>query len=324
MNTFKSKILKIDSSQATSYLNEEKTAFRTQFNTNISIEHDEAIIYSLISCVVPYSWYSTNKNNNVLDYSINNVQHTILMAYGNYSATEYLKEFLIILNVNNLEMNYHRIQNKFSFKTTTPNSIIKFLFKTGVNTSKSCHKFLGFGHEDIEINNNGITSSQSILMNEIYYLNLKTDLGSSVIESNDVNNILEVIPINVSPLAYIDYHPINTQRYILNSRSLNDITINLVDNNHLPLDLNNLPFYITIKIEVIINENHQKDDPRSKIINDQTNLEMFTQNPDLLKSTSETNPISMNDYLDYLNLESMIRKINLKEKKLKAKNKKLK
>ena len=328
MNSFKSKILKIDSSQATTYLNNEKTAFRTQFQ-DISIENDESIVYSLISAVIPYSWYSVHKGNNVLDYSIttNNIttQHTILMAYGNYSASEYLKEFLIILNNPNIIILYHRIQNRFSFEYTLINSSMKFLFKTGPNALKSMHRFLGFELKDVDINRT--TSTQCVIMNDIFYLYLKTDLGSSIIDCVDIDNVLEVIPINISPLQFIDYHPININKYLLNAKTLSDITISLQTNKHEVLDLNNIPFYITIKIDIVKNDHHDiaysKEDPRNQInINEETNLEIFSKNPNLLKQQPlESAGISMNDYLEYLNLESMLKKINKKESKLKNKRK---
>jgi hypothetical protein len=112
-NKFQSKIIKIDSSKAQEYLNEYHTSFLYRFD-ELRCELNESFVYSLISCNIPYSFYSCNQDNNYLDIkeTKNGIISTvhIQLSEGNYNAYEFSKELMLKLNDDTIH--YNIIYNK--------------------------------------------------------------------------------------------------------------------------------------------------------------------------------------------------------------------
>jgi len=209
MHSIKNYQLKIDSSNVSSYYNTYKTSFLYQLSESISCVNGESILYSLISATIPYSFYGLNKYNNMLDVqeTISGVEiiRNISIPYGNYDAISFLKVLIQLLNTSHYiySIIYNKINNKFNIKINTIGVKSLFLFGTGPNKECACFAFLGLPQSDIEIDNDYFETGM-ITMNDIYHLQIKTDLGSqNVITSDSVDNILQVIPIIPNPLFFL-------------------------------------------------------------------------------------------------------------------------
>lgn len=320
--------LKIDSSNANSYYNTFKTSFLYQLSEPITCQNGESILYSLTNATIPYSFYGLHMYNNMLDVSetINNVvkpSRSISIPYGNYDAVTFAKTLVQLLNTNEITYSiaYNKINNKFIIKTNTPNSKSLFLFSSGTNKEKSCYAFFGFPKEDIEINNEPLETGM-ITMNDIYHLQIKSDLGSqNVITSDSIDNILEVIPITPSPLSFIFYSPQTPIKYLLGQNTLQTIKIELTDNKNRPIDLNFIPFMINIKIEVVKNDDYDIPtgfDPRSINLDnnpsEQTALERIYEDPRIIDRPS---PYNINDYIEYQIIQQMLKELSKSKRKLK-------
>ena len=326
--------LKIDSSNLLSYYNPYKTSFLYSLSEPINCDNGESILYSLTSATIPYTFYGLNIFNDTLDVkeTYNNIvqpTRTIEIPHGNYDAYSFAKKLTSLLNTQNMEysITYNKISNKFLIYTVKANTSAEFLFKTGPNTKTSCHSFLGLPKDvDIIINNQPLETGM-ITMNDIYHLQIKTDLGSqNVISSDSVDNILEIIPISPSPLSFIYYSPNTPTKYLFGQSNLQTIKVELTDNLNRPIDLNGIPYVINIKIEVV--RNHDYDiptgyDPRSLNLDDnpaeQTALERIYQNPGII---DRPRPYSSQDYIEYQIIQKMLMEIQ-NDKKHKSRNKKL-
>lgn len=297
-----SNIIKIDSSQAINYYNDYKTSFQAKFD-EINCDTDQYILYNLISISIPYSFYSCNNSNNVLDLiEISNsitTHRTILMEHGNYSTSDFSKKLLEELNgVNQIVyyIVYLKIPNRYHISVNNGSSCI-MLFNTGANRNRSIHNFLGFSSIDVTINSsNPVISNQCVVMNEIYYLQLKSDLGTqTMLMSDGTDSILDIIPVASIPYSIINYSPINQQKFTYSNRSLSSISISLLDNLGNDIDLNNVSYYMTFNIEI-----HHRDidvnDPRES----KSNLEIFYDDPTLLnKDINGSMQPSLPEYNDY-------------------------
>jgi hypothetical protein len=314
-NKFQSKIIKIDSSKAQEYLNEYHTSFLYRFD-ELRCELNESFVYSLISCNIPYSFYSCNQDNNYLDIqeTKNGVISTvhIQISEGNYNSYEFSKELMTKLNDNTIHYNiiYNKIKNKYQFNITTVGCSAIFLFNTGQHNGISCKSFLGFDMEDINITNNITESTNCITMNDVIYLQIKSDLGENnmVMSTND-DHILEIIPITSQIYTTIAYKPTEINKYLMHDKQISHINISLQDNHGFEINLNKIPYYMTIKLEVINNNENNIPynlNPRE----DKTNLDMIKEQPDLIDKASEQKPITMNDHLDH---EKEIQQMTIKE-----------
>ena len=174
LSKFKSKLIRIDSSKGTEYLNNYKSSFSYAFDP-ISTDANESIIYSLINISIPYSYYSTNKHNQYLDVAetINNVTiiRNLIIPAGNYSALTYKDELLSLLNTTTktYDIKYNKVQNRYTIAIITPNTVSILLFDTGANNKESCYKFLGFNKVDVNISHNPLLSTNCVTMSDILF-----------------------------------------------------------------------------------------------------------------------------------------------------------
>jgi hypothetical protein len=91
-------------------LNEERDyKSSVEYNIPDMIVRDESIEYiqfSIPYAVIPVSFYTINQNNNQLHVLQNGVYTTYTFPHGNYSASTFIKEFIIQLGSNwNITLN---------------------------------------------------------------------------------------------------------------------------------------------------------------------------------------------------------------------------
>lgn len=334
MSSFNSKIIKIDSSTADIYLNSYGTKFITSFDPITVLPH-QSILYSLQTVNVPYSYYSVNQNNQYLDLyeNVSGAQRTrtIIIPQGNYSATQYQTVLLSLLNSSFITytMSYNIIQNKYTIGISTPYTLVRFLYHSGTNASLSNYKFLGFRKEDIQISTiSNVISTNAVVMSDIYYLQLKSDLGNVVLSNQGDDLILEIIPIPTQPFSFIHHKGNDNNKFLLSDRSLSHIMISLLDNNNNEVDLNGVTFHITIKIDIVNNDDNKIPYSMGRPNNDNDNgtnqepsntFEMIKQQPTIIQNASlEKYPMmSNNDFIDLYHIQEMI----ADEERLKRKSK---
>ena len=333
MSTYKSKIIKIDSSKASTYYNAFQTNFSFTVDPAISVDNDELIVFSLLNVWIPYSFYSVSKYNQYLDVTetIGTVtsSRTVILPAGNYSAYDWAKTVMTCLNTTQgiqYSIVYNRNNNRYSISTIANTSSI-LLFHSGPNALNSCCKLLGFSNVDTVINNMGVLSG-CITMNDIYYFQIKTNIGDSntFITGDENDSLLEIIPVSAEPLSFISYTPFQPNKFLLRNSSLHDIRIHLVDNYGRDVNLQNIPFLLTIKIDMISHADAglakpvgRADAPEEDY--NKSRLQLLTeqqmQQEDIITTIESQRDPAMNlkDFLEYQLLDKMLRKVNKKKSK---------
>lgn len=338
---YQSKIIKIDSSKATSYANSEKTKFTYTFD-QIAVDNEHSILFSLSSFVCPYSFYGCNKHNQYFDYTeIHEGQETVkqkIIVAGNYSAVQFANVLKNMLNENNnpvqYNVEYNLILNRFKFFITSPNSSCTFNFLTGENNNESCYSLFGFDKADVTFTDTQpLLSTMVVSMNDIYYLQLKTDLVNTlVVDSEGNDSIMQVIPINCQPNGFISLQADQFSRFMIYSKCLSSIEVELLDNYGRSINLNGRPFYFTIKLDFIENEKHgipNGVDPRqiansNEYIPDDelTPLQYMYKYNITGNAPRQVEPVNMKDFIEYQQIQEMLKKLERKKKnKNKNKNK---
>jgi hypothetical protein len=174
-------------------------------------------------------------------------------------------------------------------------------------------------------------STGIIFMNDIAYFQIKTDIGESntVITGDDLGNLLDIIPVSSEPLSYISYSPFQPNKFLLHNTNLNGIKIALIDNMGRDVNLNGVPFLLTIKIDLVtpeeagIPKSLGRDAEEVQEFQGQqgkTNLQIISENPSIIARPAEQNPLSLSDWIEYNLINKELAKVN---KQMKSKKNKI-
>ena len=204
------------------------------------------IYLSVVSCLIPYSFYNINTSNNVLQYSFDGINLTTLtIPIGNYNVNSLLS--ILKSNISpTFTISYDNVKNKFTF--THP--INNFMFMS----SSTCLQILGF-------NNNMTISSTSLTLTSVNCVNVYSirtvQVNSNLITYNinkvQKNNfcILCSVPITCTPFSLIEY--INRTNFKTNLflNRISKIKIKLTDDNGNLIDLNGCHYSLTLQLDVV-------------------------------------------------------------------------
>ena len=209
----------------------------------LEVQDGYYLYFSIVNCVIPYSFYNINSNNNVLNYKINSVNYSLTIPIGNYSIIN------LVAYLNSQLTNFTFAYNKIYNKITITNSINDFILN-----SSNFLTLIGFNNSNYISTNKTLTSPNCININYIRCINLISNIITYNINTSknlvNNNNIICSIPVNTSPNTLIQYQNTNNFRTNLFVNTLNKIVIKLVDNNNNIIDLNGLNFNLTVQLDV--------------------------------------------------------------------------
>jgi len=287
-NNHPSKIIYLDSRDATSYLatNNEgfdmNSYFQYQLVEEIEIPDSMNVLISLNGATIPYSFYNIREDvNDKVDFIIveNGTTNTgtgvLTIPAGNYSAIS-LGNFvegkipdLTLTGTNydfTMTMDYQPDSQKYEYSITgigadvNKSLVLQLLFDSGANASTHARIEFGFRKRDVLItptsNDKERTSDNVIDINgSIHGVYIRTNLVSSgTLDSQNgtFSNILARIPIKVQSGGIIfaeSEH--NTHKSLVDLNNIGILTIRLTDERNRLLDLNGLHFQIAVQIDFI-------------------------------------------------------------------------
>jgi hypothetical protein len=266
------KVIHIRSSDCV-YLNGTNDNIVFNLTDNVICDPNEVILVQVLNASIPYSFYNVNYSNQFLDVQeeINGItkNYSVEFEVGNYNIQQYTSLLQTYLNEQsnlnghgfNYLVSYNKFNNKVSFSLTTANATTKFLFSSGPNHLYSNEFILGFDNKDYQFNSlASLTSPNVVNMSPYENVLIHSNLGiTNQYEtlSKNLSNILLKIPINSSPFSYIQYQDISqNQKYVSSLTTITALNFWLTDSDNYRINLNNIPWYLTIKFEFIKKENH--------------------------------------------------------------------
>ena len=209
----------------------------------LEVQDGYYLYFSIVNCIIPYSFYNINSNNNVLNYKINSVNYSLTIPIGNYSIIN------LVAYLNSQLTNFTFAYNKIYNKITITNSINDFILN-----SSNFLTLIGFNNSNYISTNKTLTSPNCININYTRCINLISNIITYNINTSknlvNNNNIICSIPVNTSPNTLRQYQNTNNFRTNLFVNTLNKIVIKLVDNNNNIIDLNGLNFNLTVQLDV--------------------------------------------------------------------------
>ncbi len=287
-NAFPSKIIYLDSRDATTYLattndgQDMFSYFQYQLTEQVEIPDEMNVLISLNGATIPYSFYNIREDvNDKVDFSIvesgttNTGTGTLTIPAGNYSAIS-LGNFVedeisdLVLSGTNYNftftMDYQSDKQKYQYGIAGAGAdVLKvldmtLLFGSGTNSSTHANVEFGFRQRDVILTPttslNDRTSDNVIDINgSIHGVYIRTNLVSSgTLDSQNgtFSNILARIPIKVQSGGIIfaeSEH--NNHKSLVDLNNIGVLTIRLTDERNRILDLNGLHFQLAIQIDFI-------------------------------------------------------------------------
>ena len=268
MSVVKSYQLFINSAQRVAGTPNEFTVFFTPAYTLQSSHHFFQI--RMTSCCIPYSFKQVNIFNNQFSYYYNSITpSTVVVPPGNYnilSLTAKLKSLIeadILANtgdtvVTTWAYDADTYQITFTFTSTTglPGSTIGFPYSSQITLSK----MLGWNTDHLNIAvGSSFISDQPVNVNPITSIYVRSDtlnqLGSkeSLVEQNQVSDILAEIPVLVLPGSFIVSQNPAAIPVALTNRTIDKIQLYLSSSDNYALNLNNLDYTISFLLEEVQN-----------------------------------------------------------------------
>ena len=228
---------------------------------NIIAEEDEVLGVSLVSAILPNSFYNlsnNNSNNKIKFKETGDTDYKILtIPSGSYDILELsskIKELLEANSTNTLTytFTYDEINNTLNIKNSNP-TIKSSTFDFTIENS--CRRFLGFKSQEITINStNGITSDRAVDITDTrnsIYIRLPNLSNSKVLESSSgkFSNIIAQVPVALSRNTFFIFEPPVEFICELSQKQINSIDINITYQNETEaVNFENADWEINLKI----------------------------------------------------------------------------
>lgn len=213
----------------------------------ISCPSNYYINVSLVSASIPFSFYQINQYNQTIAVQYTGFSPVLYnINIGNYNANQLAT--WITLNIPNFTCTYNIITNKFKFVSTGG----QFTILTEQTTAR---ELIGLSLSDVQnISSSGIlNSANSINLASVRTIQIRSNYNTgniTTLERNSMND-LGSIPVTSLPNSLILYENPNAFRTNLYINEINNIQIQLLNQDGIPLDLNGQYFNMTLQIDII-------------------------------------------------------------------------
>lgn len=246
------RLLALRSIDAESYPDNLTSSFIINFKEAITCRDDEQMYLSLYDAQIPFSFYSVNSNNNILEVIEPTKTISITISEGNYNVYDLAKTVVNLLNSQSSQgysIIYNKQKNKYIFGLTNGNATFKF------SNTKSPGLLFGFSTIDINITASNPMSSinvaQMLPYNALY---IRTNITFSNVMSSRLKtytDILAKVNINSPPNGIITYQAMgNDHMSSIPTRNITSIGVKLTDSDNNLINLNGLNWDLSLRITI--------------------------------------------------------------------------
>lgn len=210
----------------------------------INVDRDNYIHLSVVSMVIPYSFYNINTTNNIFRYNlISGTEVSVVVPVGNYNINQ-LCVFLNLNMGNNMSISYNQITNKVTISNNATSFVIIY---------NDFSKLLGYSTSNYFVSTT--TAPYCVNLYTITNINVETNLTtynfSNVPKETYCNTILANVPVATQPQGLIFYENRNDYRVNLYVGELSVLEIKLKDNRGNLIDMNGCDYTISLQIEAV-------------------------------------------------------------------------
>ena len=233
------------------------------FDNIIMPPKNHHLVVALSNFIMPYSFYQIREGINdsfiITTAGVNTV--TITIDEGNYNVKTFSYYLNTLLEAVEVDLDcllvsyFNSSNNKLYFTSSNETISINFNFYNGL------YQIMGFNEGDNIYNNVGVFycpitynfSGTTALYVRLYNMGIKN------LNSSDLSDIISCINVEVMPAGIIYYNPNQIEYVKINRDKLNDIEIELLDDNYMPLTKLNTRFRFTISVHFEKNNNLEEN-----------------------------------------------------------------
>ena len=233
------------------------------FDNIIMPPKNHHLVVALSNFIMPYSFYQIREGINdsfiITTAGVNTV--TITIDEGNYNVKTFVYYLNTLLEAVEVGLNcllvsyFNSSNNKLYFTSSNETISINLNFYNGL------YQIMGFNEGDNIYNNVGVFycpitynfSGTTALYVRLYNMGIKN------LNSSDLSDIISCINVEVMPAGIIYYNPNQIEYVKINRDNLNDIEIELLDDNYMPLTKLNTRFRFTISVHFEKNNNLEEN-----------------------------------------------------------------
>ena len=235
------------------------------FNYRNILADDETILKSFVTILnaqIPCSFYVINSTNNKLVISGPAITtKTIIISNGNYNANTLIIELTSKITASGLNMEI-TINKSNGILTFTSTGFINFYF----GSTSTILDVLGT-NSTLIASSNIYTCSYPLNLLGVKKLLIRSErLAIQAVSSVDYasTNVLVTIPVDVPPFSMISYNSQSeSNKNLLNIRSINQIDIQIYDENDNLIDFNNLDWTLSLvissEVQIVQQQIYMKD-----------------------------------------------------------------
>lgn len=229
--------------------------YLSQINFNFIdiLKDEEDILYKelgLLSAEIPVSFYNINVNNQVLYYTINNIQYNLTIPEGNYNATNFITEFQTQFNngghTHTIVLTFSKITGKLTF---TKSGIYDVIFNS---INSTLYEVLGFLKDENYTISSTYTAPHLLNLLGVKKIKIKTNLSLHNYDSNGhtSGNLLHTLSVNKPSYSLIDYQNNHLGLNRIFNKIINEIHIEMRDENNNLIDFNNTYWTLTLILNI--------------------------------------------------------------------------
>ena len=228
------------------------------FNYQNVLSDDDTVLKSFVTVLnaqIPCSFYVINLNNNQLIISGPTITtKTIIISNGNYNANTLITELISKIGASGLNM---------EITINKSNGILTFTSSGFVNYYLGGTILDIIGTDSSKVSSSNIyTCSYPLNLLGVKKLLVRSErLAIHSVSSIDYasTNVLVTIPVDVPPFSMLSYNSQSeSNKNLLNIRSINQIDIQIYDENDNLIDFNNLDWTISLVISSEIQIEQQR------------------------------------------------------------------
>jgi len=211
----------------------------------IIARHHHMLLFNVVSCMIPITWYNVNSNNNYLKYTINTVDTEVTITEQNYN----IDNLVTWLNSNlaNFTVTYSSYTNKMTFVHDTDDFTI--------SSESTCLELIGFTNTYHISATRSLTSDIMCDMSYTKYITIDCDeiaVKNISTRTKQQNNMLVSVPVNGDAYDVINYWNYGNTKNIITNKYINTLHLVIRDTKDNEIDMNGINWQMVIEFDFIV------------------------------------------------------------------------
>lgn len=219
----------------------------------------------------PISYYLFHSENRKLTLRVigdsSDVTVTRLLTIQNYNLPELITELNSQFATQSdftFTASYNTQKSRVTF-TVEPRGSNSSITEISLISPTTCHKPLGFDLNELSVSSGAsqtLTANNSFNLNRTMniYVESPSFLTGNLDSYGNASRVLHKYQVDRSFGQIIHYQPAIDEKYVLSNENIQNIAIEILDDDGFELNLNGLPFHLSLRFDFVVQEEYLPPD----------------------------------------------------------------